>query len=204
MKSNRGKRLLRPQPVTKQAVKQILLSRQEKKILTSGITTGNAFSNTGTMIPLDTISQGDDIGQRSGDVIRHLHLHMQVVSYEPIVNTSSVWRLIVFSDTMANGAAPAVTDVLASASFIASYNPLNLQRHRFKILYDKSHIMVGGNANQEANAIVDVDLNTTRYFNDTSASSTNIGRNALFALIISSNAATCIYSRSWQLQYTDS
>jgi len=190
--------------VTKESVKQILQSRQELKINTSGATAGVAFTTAGVVTPLDTVGQGDNINQRSGDTIRIVHLRIQISAFEPTANVSSTWRLIVFSDSMANGAAPAVTDVLDSANFTAPYNGINLQRHRFKIYHDKSHVLVGTQPNQEVFDIVDIPLKLTRYFNDTTATSTNIGKNALFALVISSNGTTSVYTRNFQIRYTDS
>jgi len=190
--------------VTKTAVKQILQSRQELKVNSSGTTAGVAFTTAGVVTPLDTVGQGDDINQRSGDTVQLKHLRLQISAYEPTANVSSTWRLIVFSDTMANGAAPAVTDVLDSASFASPYKGINAQRRRFKILHDKLHVLVGTQPNQEVFDIVDIPLNITRYYNDTTATSTNIGKNALFALVISSNGTTSVYARNFQIRYTDS
>jgi len=191
-------------PVTKSAVKQILQSRQELKVNSSGITAGIAFTVAGVVTPLDTVGQGDNLNQRNGDTIRFQHLRLQITSFEPTANASSTWRLIVFHDTMANGASPAVTDVLDSANFNAPFNGINLQRRRFKVLHDRTHVMVGTQPNQEVNDIVDIPLKMTRYYNDATATSTNIGKNALFALIISSNATTSVYARNFQIRYTDS
>ncbi len=190
--------------VSKQAVKQILSSRQELKVNSSALTTGVTFSLTGTILPLDTIGQGDDINQRSGDTVLLKYLRFQITGFEPTVNRSSTWRVLLFSDSMANGAAPSVTDVLDSAVFAAPYNGVNEQRKRFKFLFDRTLTMVGGNANQEATAIATVPLNIKRFYNNSSATSTNIGKGALFALIISSNVTTSLYSWCHQIRYTDS
>jgi hypothetical protein len=204
---NKRRRLLPTKaikPVTKAGVKQILQSRQEVKVNSSGITGGIAFTLAGTIIPLDTIGQGDNINQRSGDTVRINHLRVQTTAFEPTVNTSSTWRIIIFSDTMANGAPPAVTDVLDSASFTAPYNGVNFQRRRFKIYHDRTYVLVGGNPNQEVTDIFDSPMKVTRYYNDATATNSNIGKNALFALIISSNAVTSVYARNFQIRYTDS
>jgi hypothetical protein len=207
MNGNKRRRLNTAQtikPVTKQSVKQILQSRQELKVNSSGNTGSIAFTTAGTIIPLDTVGQGDNINQRSGDIVRIQFLRFQITGYEPTANTSSTWRLIIFSDGMANGAAPAVTDLLDSAVFTAPYAGINVQRHRFKIYHDKTHTMVGGQPNQEVTDIVTLPLKLTRYYNDATSTSTNIGKNALFALVISSNAATSVYARNYQIRYTDS
>jgi hypothetical protein len=204
LRKRRNIRRRNGRPVTKDAVKQILQSRVETKVNSSGNTGSIAFTTTGTVIPLDTIGQGDNINQRSGDVIRITHLRFQITAYEPTANVSSTWRLIIFSDSMASGAAPAVTDLLDSAVFTAPYSGINWQRRRFRILHDKTHVLVGTQPNQEVTDIVDIPLKITRYYNDTTATSTNIGKNALFACVISSNGTTSVYARNFQIRYTDS
>ncbi len=194
----------RRKPVTAQSVKAMILARQEIKQNASGFSSGIAFTTAGVIINLDTIGQGDNINQRSGDTIKFRHLRFQISAFEPTANVSSTFRLIIFHDTMANGAAPAVTDVLDTANFNAPFNGVNRQRNRFKILHDKLHVMVGAQPNAEVTDLVDIPLKMTRYYNDATATATNIGKNALFALVISSNGTTSVYSRSFAIRYTDS
>lgn len=191
-------------PVTARAVRDMILARQEVKQNSSGFLAGIAFTVAGTIIPLDTIGQGDNINQRSGDVIRIRKLFLQISSFEPTANASSTWRLVVFSDSMSSGAPPVVTDVLDTANFNAPFNAINRQRNRFKIFHDKLHVMVGAQPNAEVTDKVELKLNHLRYYNDGTATNSNIGRGALFALVISSNATTSVYSRSFSIRYTDS
>lgn len=193
-----------PRPVSKVAVKQILQSRQETKQFTSSLTSSNAFSTAGTVFQLDTIGQGDDINQRSGDVIRIQHLNMNFGAYEPTAGVSTVIRLILFSDSMAYAAVPAVTDVLDSANWTAPYKATNLQRHRFKVYYDKAHVLCNNTNTQEVPLFLNIPLKLTRYYNDTTNGTSGIGKNALFALVIASGQATNVYARQWAVRYTDS
>jgi hypothetical protein len=179
-------------------------SRQEVKQLSVGLATGIPFTLAGAIFQLDTIGQGDDINQRSGDITSMKHLRYQLTSFEPTVNASSTWRLIVFTDSMGNGAAPAVNEVLDVAVFASPYQPFNYQRRRFKILHDRTHTMVGGNANQEVTDIVDIPLNYRRYYNSTLSTSSNIGKNTLYALVITSNSTTSVFAHEWAIRYTDS
>lgn len=191
-------------PVTKVAVKQILLSRQEIKQFSSSNVAAIAFATAGTVFQLDTIGQGDDINQRSGDTIRFHSLRFHLGAYEPTAGTSTVFRVIIFHDSMANAAVPAVTDVLDSANFTAPYKGTNLQRNRFRVLYDRCATLCNNTQNQEVTTLVDIPLKGQRFYNDTTNGTSGIGKNALFALVIASGQATCVYQRQWGLRYTDS
>lgn len=117
--------------------------------------------------------------------------------------TSCTYRLIIFTDSMGSGTTVGVTDILQTATFSSPWNTINMQRKRFKIYYDKSHALVGATNAQEVTDIVQVRLNKTRWFNDATATATNIGRNAPYALVIAS-AANGVYTHQWGISYTDS
>lgn len=191
-------------PVSKTAVKQILQSRQESKQMTVSNVVSIPFATAGTVFQLDTIGQGDDINQRSGDTIRINALEFFLSAYEPTAGTSTVFRVMLFSDSMANAAIPAVTDVLDSANFTAPIKGINFQRRRFKVLVDKDFVLCNNTQVQEVPVHVRLPLKITRYYNDTTNGTSGIGKNALFCLVISSGQATCIYQRQWCVRYTDS
>lgn len=91
----------------------------------------------GAITLLNGVARGDDIDQRiARKVSSHaleLRLHRSVVSPG---GTRQISRVLVVLDKQANGASPAITDVLVSASPYSLYNRNNSLR--FHILYDDS------------------------------------------------------------------
>jgi len=190
-------------PVTKNAVKQILQSRQECKVFSSGLTVGVALATGGTLLQLTPIQQGDNIGNRSGDQIYMKDLVLRIVAFQAVAATSCTFRVIVFTDSMGSGGAVGVSEVLESSTFSSGLAAINRQRNRFRVFHDKFHTLVGATNTQEVVDDIHVKLGVTRYFNDASTAATNIGRNALYCLVIAS-AANGVFSHQWQLCYTDS
>jgi hypothetical protein len=190
--------------VSKQVV-QILNSRIERKLVT-GATAGIDWSATGTVSEISTdIAQGDNINNRSGDVIRPIRLNFTIISRCIVAAASNVFRVILFQDTMANGAAPLVTDVLNTAVNYSQYKPINQQSKRFKILADFGGVNVNLANNQESILHKSVKLRGTTHYVGTSAGSTVAGKNSIYVLFISSNitAGSINYRWSYSLEFTD-
>jgi hypothetical protein len=189
------------QLVTKQALKQILQTRFERKQFTSALSADTALTTTGLVVYLNPIAQGDDITSRNGDVIQTKHLRLQFGAFDITGTQSNSVRLIVFSDGMANGA-PAVTDVLETANFTSPIAALAMQRNRFHLYHDSVFSIVSTASNQEVNVVVDVPLNRKVYFNGITNVSGFAGKNALFMLIIAANGQG-LHHHQWGLIYQD-
>lgn len=190
-------------PISKQAVKQILRANQEVKQLANFLVGGVPISTGGTIFPLTPIPQGDGINNRSGNAVILKDMRLQVTAFQPVVATSNTFRIMVFMDSMASGAAPTVGDVLEQVSFTSPLNANNRQRNRFKILCDVTKTLVGGTIYQEVTEVCQMKLKGTRYFNDASGAVSNSGRNSLFFLVIGA-ANTGTFAYQFCVRYTDS
>jgi len=104
-------------------------------IATSGATIGV----TGRLDLMNNLSEGTAGNNRTGrdTQLMWLDCHLRQQTSSTAVD-SEVIRYIYFIDTNADGAAPAVTDVLITANSLAAYNADNVwgNRPRFRILKD--------------------------------------------------------------------
>lgn len=112
---------------------------QEYKTIDLDSTTKVA-DTTGTVTLLNGVATGDDFTDRDGRRITMTSLYIQgMVTAVDNVTGASLARLIVVYDKQANGAAPAITDVLKAAD---SYAQINLNnRSRFQIIADKRYAL---------------------------------------------------------------
>lgn len=95
-----------------------------------------AFDTTGSVTLLNGVATGTDFTDRIGRKIIIKSLYLRGI-IQPVDNNTgnTLCRMIIVYDNQANGVAPAITDVLKSASPVAQLNMNN--RDRFKILVDK-------------------------------------------------------------------
>ena len=124
----------------------------EKKFIDVSNTLYN-FDTTGTIQLLNGCSQATDYNDRIGRkiIVRSIQLRGLVYPLDTTTATS-LCRMILLYDCQTNGAAPAITDVITSATSTA---PLNLNnRDRFKILMDKQWAVAGVQANQAGSPTV--------------------------------------------------
>ena len=109
-------------------------TRSELKAVDTTI--GQVADTTGAVTLLNGIARGDDINQRVGRRVRLASLQASIVNYvTPATGIDQTHRCLIVYDKQSNGVAPAITDVLVSASTVAMPNLDN--RQRFVILYDK-------------------------------------------------------------------
>lgn len=108
----------------------------ELKTIDTGTVT-LTVANTGNFVLLNGLQLGTDISNRVGRkiIIKSILSRMATL---PLTTASSAGgdlaRVIIFQDMQSNGAAPANTDLLQTASYAS---PLSLaNRDRFKILFD--------------------------------------------------------------------
>lgn len=105
-----------------------------KSVDTQGTTATDA--NTSVTL-LNGMTSGSGINQHVGREIMMKSVEFRYMTYAtPVTGVDQYHRVILVYDRQTNGAAPAATDVLVSATAIS---PRNLEnRHRFKILYDRT------------------------------------------------------------------
>lgn len=110
----------------------------ELKTIDSGTSTIAPVTAAGTVTLINGVATGTDFTNRVGRKTLMKTLLLTFTHSPPTASNSAsgdVHRVIVFYDSQTNGAAPAVTDVIAIADAL---NPMQLtNRERFKILLDK-------------------------------------------------------------------
>jgi hypothetical protein len=181
----------------------MLSSTQEVKQLTTAISTGNAITVGGGISNLSLVAQGDDINNRSGDVILMKELDMRIAFFQGTAGQSVSIRMIVFSDSMGSGGTVGITEFLFSANFTSSYLGSNRQRGRFKVFHDELFTMVGAAESMEVVKHIKMPINQKRYFNDGTATATSVGKNTLYLLILGSTTVP-VFAIQHSLRYTDS
>ncbi len=143
------------------------------------------------------LAQGDDFNERVGRQVTSKSLELK---YHMIGNTSAVLtqriRVVVLYDSQAQGVVPATLDVFEvdELESLPSANPA--QKERFKILYDRTHILGnlvwnGTNTMQrtEKFAHTFIKLGRKVYYESTSAAVTGAGKNSLFFCYFSDDDA---------------
>lgn len=118
------------------AAARIAVQGAELKLKNVSIDT-TPLTTAGTLTLLNGMVQGDDVAERVGRRFKMVSIWTKMdyhIAETESDETPVTVREIIFIDFQANGAAPAVTDVLDSADIHAFTNASNKQR--FKILSD--------------------------------------------------------------------
>jgi len=182
--------------VTKQAVRSMIESQLEKKIIVG--TSNLTASVAGSVVYYSTIAQDDTINGRTGDKINLKQVDW-TFSYSDTV--LSVCRVMLFMDSQNQGATPAVTDVLTSATVQAHLNTFNRLQNRFKVLADVV-LDVAPGSRQYVTRRGTVKVNMPTFFTGTTSGVASAGRNALFLLIVGAQASGGVAINVAQV-YTD-
>lgn len=167
-------------------VRQMINANIEHKIYSD--TTTGTLAVGGLVSPIFMPADADDWTARTGLVVRPTHITSRVSLVSG--TTSSIARVILFQDRHARGAAPAVTDVLLTAAYNSNYLSVNLLNNRFKIIFDETVAL--GSSTLPPTATFkrhEIPLRGTVSFMDGSGTSTGLGENAIFMLIIGSNVS---------------
>ncbi len=192
--------------VTHAQVKQIVDSKIANQaelkryvVLATTLTTSSA----GAISPITQgIAQGDTLSTRDGNqiVVKHLVVRRRLVA---LAASFVAQRMIVFWDSMAQGAVPAVTDVLNSANLVDGFNPTTMQQRRFHVLADTYLASVANGANAVATQRIPVKLNHRVTFDAATNVASANGRGAMFCLFIG-DVNTGTYDFSFEVEFTDS
>ena len=107
-------------------------------------------TTTSSINLLNGVATGTDYTARIGRKImmKNLYLRIQIAPVDQVTSDTHV-RLLCVYDMQTNGVAPAMTDVLNTASTVDHVNLNN--RDRFKILFDKC-VPIGANVNTATQA----------------------------------------------------
>ncbi len=163
---------------------------------------GLSTTTGGTVSPVTQgVEQGDGSGQRDG---AQLLLKGVLVRHTLYCNTgiSVVQRVIVFVDRMNDGATPAVTDVLNTASFLSPYSIQTVQAKRFKILHDECVVSTTTGSNGANVHFWRFKQDMKVSFNGTTNVAASNGRNAVFVLFIG-DGTNGLYSGSYEVHFVD-
>lgn len=114
-------------------IKMCMLKLSERKHLTTLVSGGN--TTAGAVLSLPLMSQGTSSTTRLGNQIVITDLRWTGSVTATPATAGDIVRVIVLWDKQSDGAAPAVTDVLESASYAAPYN-LDKVGSRFSIVFD--------------------------------------------------------------------
>lgn len=171
-------------------------------------TISQAANTTGAVTLLNGIARGDDVSERVGRKVVMRRLTFSLISYvTPTTGVDQSHRFLLVYDKQSNGSAPAITDVLVSASAVALPNLNN--RLRFVILADEVKAL---NASAEpgsywATGMRKIQLSTTVQFNSGDAGTVaDIQTGALYLITIGSEAAGATagtFSGRTRVEYID-
>lgn len=150
-------------------------------------------NSTGLLTLLNGMAPGTTGSDRIGRRIRICSFQIRLVFQNDTASTFSHCRMILFMDKQANGAAPAITDLLTSASPQAMLNLDNARR--FRVLYDKDFVLIG-NSTSPSNSVEGKRItyyrktNIMTVYNSGSAGTIgDIETNSLYCLLIGSAAS---------------
>jgi hypothetical protein len=183
------------------AIARSVVSNQlERKNNTVAATSVNA-TTAGAIVPISNgITEGDDVFQRSGTVIRLARIRLLLRG--TAVTTSGSLRFILFRDMLSQQAFPTVPLLLSGSNLTSQYaSTFQMQQHRFKIL--KDHTM---DLNIAGQAVVtkqfDLPVKGTVMYNGATAVSGAEGPGSVYLLVIGTTATTlCDYTV--QIVFTD-
>jgi hypothetical protein len=182
-------------------MRQMIEARKELKMLavTSAYTT-----NTSIVTPISGfLGQGDNINQRSGDIVFPKILNMNIALSCLVV---TFYRVIVFQDMHNQGTIPVASDVLEGGLYNSTYQLVTNQQKRFKILFDKMVGMAPGGSSQATHLQLNLRLKGQIHYNGAAAATASNGPGAIYILTVPSatsviNSATVDYFA--KLNYTD-
>lgn len=197
------------QPLTKTQVRQMIQGTIRSDAETKSFTNVLAsFSATvaGTIIAISQpIVAGGFANQRDAAQITTEELWLRVGAFIPPAGDSQQLRLILFQDKQANGAVPAITDILDTASWNSCYNvTTQIQQQRFHLIDDTTVCLnIGGDRNIFIEKRFKKMLHKITYFGTTNVAAVN-GANSLFLAVLTDFAVTPpVVSASWNITYYD-
>lgn len=202
----------------KKSVKD-LKSKDELKYLDTFIN-GSSLTSTATLTLLNGMTLGDDVSNREGNQISPTSIQCRYVlgGVATSLDQDIVVRHIVFWDSQANGSAPSSGDLLDQATIssitIAPYK--RQYQKRFKIVYDKTHVLSPKMADP-ANATTQILIpliykkfkralgRVVNYRNaQNTGTITDIATNSLYSLFVTNNAAAnATVSAGYRMYFKD-
>lgn len=196
------------EPVKDYVSKRIKNLGETKNLTTQGtLAVGSAQTNwSGTVINMNPIAQGDNINDRTGNIIQPSKLAVKLDWNQAIAVTKTAVRTIVFrSKQQVNNTTPTVAQVLASTgtgyATCCGYTSSSESNKAYDILYDKTICMDiygdGQRKHQRVNLIKKVN---DRLIHFTGSGANDYGKGNLFMLLISDQDTATSPSVNYSLQ----
>jgi len=190
----------------------LLCSPQELKVVDTAVA-NYALTTTGSVTLINGVATGTDFTNRIGRKVCWKSILIQGVTVpEDGGVAGTLGRIMLVYDSQPNGALPAVTDVLLTATSLA---PLNLNnRDRFRVLWDK-RVAMGYFDTTATQSVADrTTIEVRKYrkcnletvFDGTTAAIGDIQSGSIFMLTISNQPTGTGYnlSATLRLRFTDS
>jgi len=159
---------------------------KNKELNTLDTIANQTIPSTGHFIPLSELAEGTDFDERIGNTIQPRHLTIKGDMTWHATATHTRLRMIIFKDKDNHGAYPTVAQILKSVVWHA-FPEVNA-RKRFKVYRDSTFEL---NSTQPAiffKDFIKFGKKTRIEYSNTTAAEASNGKNALFALFISSEA----------------
>jgi hypothetical protein len=179
-------------------VKNMIEARTELKSVAAAVG-ASASTAAGVVQYFTPILQDDTTNGRTGDQIVP---HDLTVRFTSICSATEAARFVIFQDTMNQGSAPTVSQVLSAASYNSTYNHINVVLNkRFKILYDKQiNLCLNGEA--QKNIVHRIPLKGKIGFVDTGDTSASAGPNSIWLIYIGTSTHV-VTDINFRLTYRD-
>lgn len=177
-----------------------LTQRQEKKTIDTGEIVYSVNAAAPSLTLLNGVISGDDFNNRDGRRIFMKSIFMRgSVNAQAFGAAQGMSRLIVFYDKQTNGAAPAILDVLVTATVASQLNLNN--RSRFQILADQTFFFSNtGEAIREVEVFRN--LNLDAQYSGVTASVASIATGSIYMLMLA-DFSTVDYKVSERIRFLD-
>jgi hypothetical protein len=147
-----------------------------------------AYDTTGTVTALNLTAEGDDYTARTGRQVTMRSVSVSGFIFNTSTGSVQKVRTLLVWDNAANGALPAVTDILTSASSISHYNVDN--QNRFTVLWDSVHVLGAQLSGLPCvNVDVEVPLNAVTQYMGTTAAIASVQNGTLLMVTVGYVAA---------------
>lgn len=157
---------------------------------------GLAVVDTGTIVATQSlIAQGLTNTDRDGNSIKITSWLYRATMDINGSNNARI-RIVAFTDTSSNGAAPAITDVFQSTLGLLINAPMNrVNGKRFKVLFDRNYIV--DNDNQKHTCEVFKKMQHHIHYLTTTAATASLGQGPIYVAYISDQPAPQAPTLNW-------
>jgi len=168
--------------------------------------TGVGLTETGTIVQLTNIAQGDTDQTRDGSQVKLTRLDIKYFLGSHVDQPLTQVRVMLIHDKQTNQAIYSLADLLVDSSTSDNIvSPLNLDnKYRFRILYNKIHSLTNSGSNHAINRKIHKELNMRIRYDASTAAIADITSSSLSLVLISNQPvnqpAITLFSR---IRYID-